>query len=405
VGSLGLTAVAAGLLAACGTDRASVDTPPPYRDVSDLFDRGVARTCSLNNGVCHNSNTYPDLHTIANLVDTVDRPCNVETTDRAKVNDVCEPPADHLVIPSAGIDARIATAALAPDELDRDATDLTQITLVLDPAPAGLTVGAADTQIVRGTTIFRVGDYGAVVKSVDGASVILDLTPHMYGEWTAKRFFDVRVWPPGSLHLHVGDPNGNGIQGALVHTMPLIAPGDPDNSYLLKRLVDESYGERMPRQCRTWDDNANQALACWIAGLTHDAANAYDPIDYQHCTISVDGLGKCETVTETGFPAVETLFGRSCAGNGCHVDEAAPAAGLDLSTGHAYASLVGVASSVVAGKLRVQAGSPDASYLMCKLRDDCTDRTGARMPMNAPPLAEAELDTIRAWIASGAPAR
>ena len=64
---------------------------------------------------------------------------------------------------------------------------------------------------------------------------------------------------------------------------------------MLKRLVDIEYGELMPRQCRTWNDAANEALACWIAGLSADASNAYDPIDYDACAIDLRGLGKCDT--------------------------------------------------------------------------------------------------------------
>ena len=295
MGSLGL--IALGCLAACGIDTAAPPTPPAgYRDVVDLFDHGIARTCSLNNGVCHNSNTYPDLHTVANLIDTIGRPCNVEALDRTGVNDACEWPADHLVIASAGVDARIVTAELAAEDLAKPYSELRHVTLALAPAPAGLATGATDTEVHRGTTVFAVGDFGARVVAVDGARVTLDLDS-AYGAWTAKSFFDVRVWPPGPLRLHVGDPNGDGIEGALGPRLALIAPGDPGGSYLMKRLVDDTFGELMPRQCRTWDDAANQTLACWITGLVMDgdgrATNAYDPIDYAQCTMRVAGLGRC----------------------------------------------------------------------------------------------------------------
>ena len=279
-------------LAACGIDTAAPPTPPSgYRDVVAFFDQGVARTCSLNNGVCHNSNTYPDLHTVANLIDTIGRQCNVEAPDRTAVNDACEWAADHLVIPSAHVDARIVAAELASDELELPYSQLRHVTLTLDSAP-DLAPGPTDTEVHRGTTIFSVGDFGAKVIGVDGVHVTLDLDS-AYAEWTARNFFDVRVWPPGPLRLHVGDPNGNGIEGARGHSLQLIAPGDPDNSYLLKRLVDDRFGELMPRQCRTWNDSANQTLACWIAGLASDGSNAYDPIDYEACAMRVTGLGKC----------------------------------------------------------------------------------------------------------------
>ena len=64
---------------------------------------------------------------------------------------------------------------------------------------------------------------------------------------------------------------------ALVMAMPLVTAGDPDRSFMLKRLIDPAYGELMPRQCRTWNDAANLALACWIAGLAPDASNAFAP--------------------------------------------------------------------------------------------------------------------------------
>ena len=290
---LGLACVA---LVACGTEPASDDgqaTEHAYPDVIALFDRGIAPTCSLNNGVCHNSNNYPDLHTVAAVVATLGEPCNVELEDPTSVHDACEPAADHLVIASASLDARIVSARLLASELAKEAKDLTQITLTLDPAPTALAPGPTDTIVTRGDTSFAVGEYGAKVMAVQGADVTLDLRS-AYGEWTAKRFFDVRVYPPGPLQLHVGDPNGNGVQGARANGMPLLTAGDPEHSFLLKRLIDPAFGELMPRQCRTWNDEGNLALACWIAGLAPDASNAYDPIDYARCAQVVAGLGKCE---------------------------------------------------------------------------------------------------------------
>jgi hypothetical protein len=273
------------------SERPTVD--PEYLDVVSLFDRAIAPTCSLNNGVCHNSNNYPDLHTPAAIVATLGEPCNVEIEDPTQVHDACEPAADHLVIASIGLDARIVRARLLDSELGTNANNLTQITLTLDPPPTALTPGPSDTVIKRGDVTFDVGEYGAKVKSVEGSDVTLDLDS-AYGEWSAKRFFDIRVYPPGPLTLHVGDPNGNGVQGALVMAMPLVTAGDPDHSFMLKRLIDPAFGELMPRQCRTWNDAANLALACWIAGLAPDASNAYEPIDYTACSTAVAGLGKCE---------------------------------------------------------------------------------------------------------------
>jgi hypothetical protein len=419
VGSVGLTAVPtmavrlcvaalAVAAAACGNDQRPELEPsaPRYRDVVELFDQGIARTCALNNGVCHNSNNYPDLHTVSNLIATIDQPCNVDVTDAALVHDACEPPADRLVVPSAGVDVRIVRAHLLPSELEADVRDLTQVTLVVDREPTSLVPGATDPEVHRDGTVFEVGAHGARVAAVTGTEVVLDLRAN-YGQWSAKQFFDVRDYPPGFLRVHVGDPNGNGIEGARTVAMPMVMPGDPARSYLVRRLIDESYGELMPRQCRTWDDEANRAIACWIAGLAVDGAgnvlNAYEPIDYAACRIAVGGLGKCAPVVATGFTAVEQIFARSCGGNGCHVREDEPGGGLDLSAGVAHAALVGVASLGARDRVLVEPGDPDASYLMCKLLPACDLRRGDRMPLEAAALSDGELATIRAWIADGAP--
>jgi len=291
VGSLGLT-VSALALVACGVDPDTGDgnTTPPYADVSALFDHAVAPTCSLNNGVCHNSNTYPDLHTIERLVDTASQPCNVEVTEPVQVHDACEPPADHLMAP--GVDARIISATLLASQATATTSALTQITLVVDTSPS-MASGTTNIEIHRGSTTFDIGMFGAKVSSVNGTTVVIDLSS---ASSSTKSFFDIREFPPDALHLHVGDVNGNGVEGAVTTPMTLLSPGDPDHSYLLRRLIDPAFGELMPRQCRTWSDAANRALACWIAGLKPDLSNAYDPIQYATCAIDVAGLGKCESL-------------------------------------------------------------------------------------------------------------
>jgi hypothetical protein len=274
MGPLGVIAL---LFAVACTTAAPKDEPPPqtrtYRDVVDLFDRGIARTCALNGGVCHNSNNYPDLHTVSNLIGTVGRACNVETRSPQDINDACEPVADRLV--AAGFEAAIVRAT--------PSADLARVTLTLDP-PMQLPANTV-TEVHRGSSVFAANTR---VASSTAAEITLTLISA-----DAKRFFDIREYPIGPLQIRVGDPNGNGVQGAS-QAMPLITPGDPERSYLMMRLVDLTYGELMPRQCRTWDDRANEALACWIAGLSADAANAYDPIDYDACAVDVRGLGKCE---------------------------------------------------------------------------------------------------------------
>jgi hypothetical protein len=100
------------------------------------------------------------------------------------------------------------------------------------------------------------------------------------------------------------------------------------------------------------------------------------------------------------------VFARSCASLSCH--GAAVAGGLDLTPGHAYASLVGVpASNTVAqaaGVLRVAPGDADASFLLRKLEGALGDGEGDPMPQVGTRLPAAKLDLVRRWIAGGAPA-
>jgi hypothetical protein len=134
---------------------------------------------------------------------------------------------------------------------------------------------------------------------------------------------------------------------------------------------------------------------------------------------------------------VESILTRSCAYERCH-SGALIGGALDLSRGRDYrAALVSVPACQYERMARVEPGDPERSWLMVKLtaefrdRDDpyayyihftpapdwdpneraCRDQTddgtplfGQRMPLTAPNMLPAqELDTIAAWIASGAP--
>ena len=79
-----------------------------------------------------------------------------------------------------------------------------------------------------------------------------------------------------------------------------------------------------------------------------------------------------------------------------------PAASQNLSSASAgYAALVNVASVQCTTKLRVKANDLAGSYLMNKLLGTgmCV---GSQMPKAGVSLTQAELDTIRAWISTGA---
>lgn len=103
----------------------------------------------------------------------------------------------------------------------------------------------------------------------------------------------------------------------------------------------------------------------------------------------------------TTFPEIQqTIFSPSCATSGCH-DAAAAAAGLVLADGEAYAALVGVPSSQIFLRLRVDPGKPDDSYLVQKIRGSSAIN-GGRMPLGGPFLSPSEIAGIVEWIENGA---
>jgi hypothetical protein len=87
----------------------------------------------------------------------------------------------------------------------------------------------------------------------------------------------------------------------------------------------------------------------------------------------------------------------------CHNAGGAPfTAGLNLTAGVSYASLVGVPSTTKPGAVRVIAGDPDNSYMIHKL-EGAPDIAGVRMPRgNGPFLTEGQMRVIERWIALGA---
>lgn len=385
-----------------GTDGVPGGEEPPrpivYRTVGELFTEAMAPTCSPNVGVCHNSDAYPDLHTVANLVSLVGEPCNSSAESPAEVHDFCEPPGDRLVFPTHGIDVEIAR--VIPTAEGDAWGELSAVDIVLmDAMPTLPPVDESAVEIHRDGIVIALGDGGAFVGAADSDSVTLSLDS---ATDSVRRFLDDRMYPWDDTLVRVADPNGNGIAGFSPDNA-MVVPGDPARSYLVLRLFDSEYGDVMPRQCRTWNDEATRALGCFIASLDPAADGLAiaddDPIDYEGCDFDPVGLGICGTGNSVG-----DILARSCGGAACHIDEDEPAAGLDLSAGVALTSLVDAPSSQDPTRALVVPGDPDGSYLMCKLRASCDDRVGTRMPpVGAPALTSEEIAVIEAWIEDGAP--
>jgi len=100
------------------------------------------------------------------------------------------------------------------------------------------------------------------------------------------------------------------------------------------------------------------------------------------------------------------IFDSTCATTFCHGTGAA-SGGLDLSDGAAYANLVGVLATNEAAKAanlqRVLPNDPDDSFLLLKLEGTLAAGQGVPMPLVGGPLPASAIDTIRRWIAAGAP--
>lgn len=87
---------------------------------------------------------------------------------------------------------------------------------------------------------------------------------------------------------------------------------------------------------------------------------------------------------------------------GCHQPGGLAAGVMDLRSEVAYNNLVGVASLLKPGAIRVVPGDPENSYLIHKL-EGRSSIFGARMPQNGPPfLTEGQILVIRTWIRNGA---
>ena len=102
----------------------------------------------------------------------------------------------------------------------------------------------------------------------------------------------------------------------------------------------------------------------------------------------------------------EYIFDKSCVNSACH---AAPrnVAGLNLTYTSSYEELVGQApenrAALASGMKLVDPGNPENSFLLTKLIAPIAQEHGARMPFGSGVLHAGKIDTIRKWIAAGAP--
>ena len=100
------------------------------------------------------------------------------------------------------------------------------------------------------------------------------------------------------------------------------------------------------------------------------------------------------------FPKVERLFQARCSLPTCHAGPEA-SGGMRLEPGQIYRSTVNIVSRREPGAVRIAPGRPDLSLLYRVLLPPEEGRyPGHRMPMGKEKLSPAEIEEVRAWIAS-----
>jgi uncharacterized protein (TIGR03118 family) len=117
------------------------------------------------------------------------------------------------------------------------------------------------------------------------------------------------------------------------------------------------------------------------------------------------------TVGNTAAPPPVTLtqlqtdiFTPIC--SGCHTGVGTTLPGVqNLTVGHTFASIVGVASIEKPALMRIKANDPTNSYLIQKI-EGAAGISGAQMPFGCPTtqpcLTQAQIDQVKAWVSAGA---
>ena len=270
-------------LAAC-SDEGAADAPAPEGDnqvertlvdeaaeqmptVQALHTQIFKRTCSPDNGVCHNTKEFPDLHTPGNLIDSIGKPCNL-AEEPENIFDDCELPGDILTLnsgPERGFSSRIAQHEI----IDGDwVIQLAEPVQGCEPHRAAFSVTDGD------------GSGGVIIEAPNQALYVACGS-------TEVRVGNIAVLGPQVVaglanRVEMGDPNRNGIMGADKPSVQ-IWPGEPDRSYLLARTLGTVPGTRMPLANQPLSDAELLALICWIETVG-DQPDPSDPILYDECS-------------------------------------------------------------------------------------------------------------------------
>ena len=359
----------------------------------DLHQKVIVRTCTPDEGVCHNKKEYPDLHTAQSMLGTIGSACNLDVDEPLDVYNGCEPPGDRLRFAegnNAQFEAEVGWVELEDDGMG----NLVSATIVLrDPIPGAMLDPAAYESIsfARATNdgMLTVGQISAAAFWVPGTDVVV-IEGALIGP--AER----TLLEAG---LQQGDLNRDGVFGASEDPYRMLVPGDPWKSYLLQRIQGNVPGSPMPLANQPLSSAEIIAIACWVEGATTPAgAGPHGVIDYDGCQYAAD-FGEPPADSGATFSGhVQPIFDTRCATAGCHAANQ-PAAGLSLAAGEARTSLLRASTQNPDVDL-VTPGNPTNSYLVTKLTGN--GASGVQMPP-AGTLSDDEIETIRLWISYGAP--
>lgn len=391
-----------------GSDPYVIEAQGRYRTGLDVQQKVIYRTCTPNDGVCHNKKEYPDLHTPANFVNVIGAPCNVQPGDYTSVWDRCEPRGDLLRLDAFSNSVEVAWIAV----IEGEEQEFDEANPPTAESPGLHIVLRSEVPMDQPST----DDNARFFRDFDGESLVFarlrtrwwKVGPNrLMGEVTQRRSDDVNRLV--SAGIRQGDQNRNGVFGAeMGENIPMINPGAPEASYLVARIRGEFGGEqipgsRMPLANQPLDITDMLALFCFIEGLAPGAEpNLANAIDYNGCTYAADPenlnlLGEGVTYATRISKILEANCG------GCH-GGAAPSEQFDIVSDGAYERLLQPSVQMPDMPL-VTPGDPLNSYLWLKLIGH-EDIIGDPMPidplMGTRTLTEAELGDIETWIVNGA---
>jgi hypothetical protein len=157
--------------------------------------------------------------------------------------------------------------------------------------------------------------------------------------------------------------------------------------------------EDQEMSCRLRNEFKSVLVLVILAGWCYGCAGNGNGLDENGNPLGNDNGGMPGAFDPTFTNIQRNVFGAICIE--CHSGAGAPE-GLRLDAQNSYQNLVNVSSVQQPDLLRVNPGNPDESYLIRKLEGG-PNIIGGRMPLDRTPLSQNTINTIRLWIAQGAP--